>query len=71
MNEAWQTFVHSIINSAVIVRELLVAVSNARLVEAPNKPASAVDQIERILPTAIDVKGLHRFCKLPPSVSKP
>jgi hypothetical protein len=39
MNEVRQTFVHSIINSAVIVRELFVAVSNAKLVESPNKPA--------------------------------
>ena len=43
MNQERQTFVHSVINSAVIVRELFVAVSNAKLVEAPNKPASAVE----------------------------
>ena len=44
MNQERQTFIHSVIDAAVIVRELVVAVRDTKLAKAPNQPARAVDQ---------------------------
>ena len=40
----------------MVVRELLVAMSDAKLVQPPHEPAGPVEQIELILLAAVDVE---------------
>ena len=43
----------------MIIGELLIAMGNAELVEAPHEPAGTVEQIELIIFAAIDVERLQ------------
>ncbi len=43
----------------MVVGELLVAMRNSKLVQAPHEPAGTLEQIELILLAAVDVERLH------------
>jgi hypothetical protein len=43
----------------MVVRELLVAMRNAKLVQPPHEPAGAVEQVELILLAAVHVERLQ------------
>jgi hypothetical protein len=59
LDEKRQALVHSVIDPAMVVGELLVAMRNAELVQPPHEPAGTVEQIELILLAAIDVERLQ------------
>jgi hypothetical protein len=63
-----QTFIHPVIDTALIVGKLLVAMRDTKLVQRPHKPAGAVQQVELVAFTAID-KSAFRLRRLLPSVS--
>jgi len=58
LGEKRQALVHPVVDTGVVVGELLVAMRNAELVQPPHKPAGAVEQIELIIPAAVDVERL-------------
>jgi hypothetical protein len=59
LGEKRQALVHPVIDTGMVVGELLVAMRNAEFVQAPHKPAGAVEQIELILLAAVDVERLQ------------
>src|SRR5271165_1574519 len=48
-----------VIDTGMVVGELLVAMRNAKLAQPPHEPAGTVDQIELILLAAVDVERLQ------------
>jgi hypothetical protein len=54
-----QALVHPVIDTAMIVGELLVPMPNAELVQPSHEPAGAIEQIELILLAAVDVERLQ------------
>src|SRR5260370_856741 len=59
LGEKRQALVHPVIDTGVVVGELLIAMRNAKLVQPPHEPTSAVEQVELILLAAVDVKCLQ------------
>ena len=59
LDEKRQALVHSVIDTCMVVGELLVAMRNAELVQPPHEPAGTVKQIELILRAAVDVERLQ------------
>src|SRR6266436_7504116 len=59
LGEKRQALVHPVIDSGMVVGELLVAVGNTKLVQPPHEPARAVEQIELILLAAVNVERLQ------------
>src|SRR5216683_2443192 len=59
LGEKRQALVHPVIDTGVVVGELLIAMRNAKLVEPPHEPTDTVQQIELILLAAVDVKCLQ------------
>ena len=55
MREKRQAFVHPIIHTGVVVRELLVTMGDAELVQPPYEPAGAIERVELIPLAAVDV----------------
>src|SRR5690242_6428635 len=59
LGEKRQAHIHPVIDTGVVVGELLITMRNAKLVEPPDEPTGTVQQIELILLTAVDVKRLQ------------
>jgi hypothetical protein len=59
LGEKMQALVHPVIDTAMVVGELLVAMRNAELVQPAHEPAGTVEQIEQILHAAVDVERLQ------------
>src|SRR6266550_3761503 len=59
LGEKRQALVHPVIDTGMVVGELLVAMRNAELVQPPHEPAGTVEQIELILLAAVDVERLQ------------
>src|ERR1700751_782420 len=59
LGEKRQALFHPVVDTGMVVWELLVAMRYAESVQAPHKPASAVEQIELILLAAVDVERLE------------
>src|ERR1700746_604799 len=59
MGEKGQALVHPVIDAAMVVGELLVAMRNAKLAQLSHKPACTVKQVELILLAAVDVERLQ------------
>src|SRR2546428_11251441 len=59
LGEKRQALVQPVIDTGVVVGELLIAMRNAKLVEPPHEPTGTVQQIELILLAAVDVKCLQ------------
>src|ERR1700726_4909039 len=59
LGEKRQALVHPVIDTGVVVGELLITTRNAKLVQPPHEPTGAVKQVELILLTAVDVKCLQ------------
>ena|SRR5436190_13920471 len=55
-SEKRQALVRSLIDAAMIVRELLLAVRYAKLVQGPHESAGTVEQVELILLAAVNVE---------------
>src|SRR5262249_42815059 len=55
-DKEWQADIHSVIDAGMIVRELLVAVGDAKLLESPHKSAVAIQQIELIPFATVDIQ---------------
>src|SRR5712691_8905916 len=68
LGEKRQALVHPVIDTGVVVGELLIAMRNAKLVEPPHEPTDTVQQIELILLAAVDVSALS-IRRLPAWVS--
>jgi hypothetical protein len=59
VSEERQTFVHPVFDATVIVRELFIAVRYAQFGQSPCKSAGAIEQVELILFTTVDIQGLN------------
>src|SRR5229473_6877821 len=59
LSEKRQALVHPVIDTGMVVGELLVAMRDAELVQPPHEPAGTVEQIELILLAAVDVERLQ------------
>ena len=66
LGEKRQALVHPVIDTGVVVGELLIAMRNAKLAQPPHEPTGAVEQVELILLTAVDVKCLQPAEIAPP-----
>ena len=55
MSEERQALVHPIIDTGMVVRELLVAMRDAKLVQPPHELSGTVKQVELIILTAVDI----------------
>jgi hypothetical protein len=58
LGEKRQALVHPVIDTGMVVGELLVAMRNAKLVQPPHQPAGAVEQVELVVRAAVDVERL-------------
>src|SRR5215472_56895 len=56
LNEKGQTFVHPVVDSGMVVGELLVLMRDPKLFKSPYKPASTIEQVELIFLAAVDVE---------------
>src|SRR6266404_3664524 len=59
LGEKGQALVHPVIDTGMVVGELLIAMRNAKLVQPPHEPAGPVEQIELVLLAAVDVERLQ------------
>ena len=59
LDDKRQALVHPVIDTGVVIGELLIAMRNAKLVEPPHEPAGAIEQVELILLAAVEVKCLQ------------
>src|SRR5260370_30110656 len=82
LREKRQALVHPVIDTAMVVGELLVAMRDAEFVQPPHEPAGTVEQIvlilfsavgvERLQPAGIVRVGFHRnYRGLPPPIPPP
>ena len=54
-----QALIHPVIDAGMVVRELLVAIPDPKLIQASYEPAGAVEQVELVLFAAIDIEGFQ------------
>ena len=58
LGEKRQALVHPVIDTTMVVGEFRIAMGNAKLVQLPDEPARAIEQIELVLLAAVDVERL-------------